>query len=343
MIEVKNLRKIYKNKNKELSAVDDVSFKVEKGEIYGVIGLSGAGKSTLIRLLNRLEEPTSGKIIIDGIDITKLKNKELLETRKSIGMIFQHFNLFNQKTVFENIAYPLYLINYNKSEIKNRVEELLEFTGLSDKKNSYPSQLSGGQKQRVAIARALSTNPKVILSDESTSALNPKNTEQILDLLKKSVEKYKTTIVMITHQMEVAKDICDRIAVIEKGKIIEEDTVENLFKKPKTQTTKNFIRKIVEAEEDEEIILDNFMGRVFRITYSQETYNKPILSELSKEFNINFSIISGNINRLQSTGIGHTVVEFIGDDEKLKKALARLEKYGVEVEEVKWVKYKVWF
>ncbi|MBS5776599.1 methionine ABC transporter ATP-binding protein, partial [Finegoldia magna] len=230
MIEVLNLKKTFNTSEKEFNAVDDVSFKVNKGEIYGIIGLSGAGKSTLVRLLNRLEEPTSGKVVIDDVDITSLKQKELLEARKEISMIFQHFNLFNQKNVYENIAYPLKLQNIPKNEIEKRVNELLDFIGLRDRAKSYPSQLSGGQKQRVAIARALSTNPKVILSDESTSALDPQNTQQVLEILRKSVDKYKTTIIMITHQMEVAKDVCDRIAVMENGKIIEENSVEELFK-----------------------------------------------------------------------------------------------------------------
>ena len=246
MIEVLNLKKTFNTSEKEFNAVDDVSFKVNKGEIYGIIGLSGAGKSTLVRLLNRLEEPTSGKVIIDDVDITSLKQKELLEARKEISMIFQHFNLFNQKNVYENIAYPLKLQNIPKNEIEKRVNELLDFIGLRDRAKSYPSQLSGGQKQRVAIARALSTNPKVILSDESTSALDPQNTQQVLEILRKSVDKYKTTIIMITHQMEVAKDVCDRIAVMENGKIIEENSVEELFKNPKTDVTRNFIRKLVE-------------------------------------------------------------------------------------------------
>ena len=230
MIEVKNLVKDFKNNNLTFRAVDDVSFKVEKGEVFGIIGLSGAGKSTLVRCLNRLEEPTSGKVIIDNLDLIDLDEKSLLEARRDIGMIFQNFNLFNQKTVYENIAFPLEISGIEKDEIENRVYEMLEFVDLLDKKDSYPSNISGGQKQRVAIARALATRPKILLSDESTSALDPENTEQILALLKSSVEKYNMTIIMITHQMEVAKNICQRIAVMEEGKIIECDTVKNIFK-----------------------------------------------------------------------------------------------------------------
>lgn len=334
MIEVLNLKKTFNTNEKEFNAVDDVSFKVNKGEIYGIIGLSGAGKSTLVRLLNRLEEPTSGKVIIDDVEITSLKQKELLEARKEISMIFQHFNLFNQKNVYENIAYPLKLQNIPKNEIEKRVNELLDFIGLRDRAKSYPSQLSGGQKQRVAIARALSTNPKVILSDESTSALDPQNTQQVLEILRKSVDKYKTTIIMITHQMEVAKDVCDRIAVMENGKIIEENSVEELFKNPKTDVTRNFIRKLVE-EDEEEIITDDFKGDVVRLTYSKKSYNKPLLSQAARISGIDFSIISGNINKLQSTGVGYTVVELIGDKENIQKAKDFLTENDIRVEEVK--------
>lgn len=334
MIKVSNLKKTFKTADREFNAVDDVSFQVDKGEIFGIIGLSGAGKSTLVRLLNRLEEPTSGKVEIDDVDITSLKEKDLLQARKEISMIFQQFNLFNQKNVFDNIAYPLKLRGASKNEIETRVNELLEFIGLQDRKNSYPSQLSGGQKQRVAIARALATNPKVILSDESTSALDPQNTQQVLEILKKSVEKYKTTIIMITHQMEVAKDICDRIAVMQDGKIIEENSVEELFKNPKTNVTRNFIRKIVE-EDEEEIITDDFKGDVVRLIYSKSSYNKPILSKASRQCDVDFNIISGNINKLQSTGVGYTVVELIGDSENIQKAKEIIAENGIKVEEVK--------
>ena len=334
MIKVSNLKKTFKTADREFNAVDDVSFQVDKGEIFGIIGLSGAGKSTLVRLLNRLEEPTSGKVEIDDVDITSLKEKDLLQARKEISMIFQQFNLFNQKNVFDNIAYPLKLRGASKNEIETRVNELLEFIGLQDRKNSYPSQLSGGQKQRVAIARALATNPKVILSDESTSALDPQNTQQVLEILKKSVEKYKTTIIMITHQMEVAKDICDRIAVMQDGKIIEENSVEELFKNPKTNVTRNFIRKIVE-EDEEEIITDDFKGDVVRLIYSKASYNKPILSKASRQCDVDFNIISGNINKLQSTGVGYTVVELIGDSENIQKAKEIIAQNGIKVEEVK--------
>ena len=252
MIEVSHLVKEFSNDGKVFRAVDDVSFQVQKGEIYGIIGLSGAGKSTLVRCLNRLEEPTSGKIFIDGVDMVALNKKELLNQRKDIGMIFQHFNLFLQKTVYDNIAYPLEIQKWPKEKIKARVEELLDFIDLKDKRGVYPSSLSGGQKQRVAIARALATSPKILLSDEGTSALDPINTRMVVETLKKTVKDLNTTIIMITHQMEVAKDICDRIAVMENGKIIEENTVEELFRAPKTKQTQNFISSLRESDDPDQ-------------------------------------------------------------------------------------------
>lgn len=334
MIDVINLTKTFKGSNGDFKAIDDVSFSVKKGKIYGIIGLSGAGKSTLVRCINRLEEPSSGKIVIDGVDITGLSKKELLEARKEIGMIFQHFNLFSQKNVFDNVAYPLKLKGEKKEDIKSRVIELLKFVGLEEKRESYPSELSGGQKQRVAIARALATNPKLLLSDESTSALDPQNTKQILDLLRKTVDEFGTTIIMITHQMEVAKEICDRIAVMEAGKIVEENDVETIFKHPEKKITKVFIEKI-SNDFDESIIYDDFSGRVVRLSYDQSNYTKPILSQLSRKNKVDFNLISGNINKLHTTGIGYTIVELIGEDEEIEKSLKDLRENKVTVEVIK--------
>lgn len=244
MIFIDNVSKSFKYGDKKTWAVKNVNLNVKKGEVFGIIGLSGAGKSTLIRCLNRLEEPTSGSITIDGVDITSLNKNQLRIARKDIGMIFQHFNLLSQKTVFENIAFPLELEGFSKDVIEKKVNKLLDYVELKDKKDSYPSQLSGGQKQRVAIARALVNDPKVLLSDEATSALDPKTTESILALLNKIRKEFSLTIVLITHQMEVVKDICDKVAIIENGEIIEENTVENLFQNPKTKTAKTFIRSL---------------------------------------------------------------------------------------------------
>jgi len=310
LIQIQNLSKDYISNNNILTAVKNVNLHIKKGEIFGIIGLSGAGKSTLIRCINRLEEPTQGKIFIDGVDITSLDKKSLRLMRKEIGMIFQHFNLLSQKTVYENIAFPLKLESKNRNEIDKRVNELLNYVDLSDKKDSYPSQLSGGQKQRVAIARSIANSPKILLSDEGTSALDPKTTKSILSLLNKIRNELGITIVMITHQMEVVKEICDRVAIMEDGEVVESNTVENIFKEPKTKTAKSFIDSISSSVE-EEIIGDSA--------------KKPIVSWIIKNFNIDINILSGNINKLQLSNVGHLILELIGDEDEINRALHYLE------------------
>ena len=337
MIEVSHLVKEFSNDGKVFRAVDDVSFQVKKGEIYGIIGLSGAGKSTLVRCLNRLEEPTSGKIFIDGVDMVALNKKELLNQRKDIGMIFQHFNLFLQKTVYDNIAYPLEIQKWPKEKIQARVEELLDFIDLKDKRGVYPSSLSGGQKQRVAIARALATSPKILLSDEGTSALDPINTRMVVETLKKTVKDLNTTIIMITHQMEVAKDICDRIAVMENGKIIEENTVEELFRAPKTKQTQNFISSLRESDDpDQSLDLTKYKGRVLRLSYDDHTVDQPILSRCIKDYQVDVNLLSGNMNRLDVKDFGYMIVEVLGPDQQVDQALDFMKETGVYVEVLKW-------
>lgn len=336
MIEVSHLVKEFSNDGKVFRAVDDVSFQVKKGEIYGIIGLSGAGKSTLVRCLNRLEEPTSGKIFIDGVDMVALNKKELLNQRKDIGMIFQHFNLFLQKTVYDNIAYPLEIQKWPKEKIKARVEELLDFIDLKDKRGVYPSSLSGGQKQRVAIARALATSPKILLSDEGTSALDPINTRMVVETLKKTVKDLNTTIIMITHQMEVAKDICDRIAVMENGKIIEENTVEELFRAPKTKQTQNFISSLRESDDpDQSLDLTKYKGRILRLSYDDQTVDQPILSRCIKDYQVDVNLLSGNMNRLDVKDFGYMIVEVLGPDQQVDQALDFMKEAGVYVEVLK--------
>ncbi len=336
MIEVSHLVKEFSNDGKIFRAVDDVSFQVQKGEIYGIIGLSGAGKSTLVRCLNRLEEPTSGKIFIDGVDMVALNKKELLNQRKDIGMIFQHFNLFLQKTVYDNIAYPLEIQKWPKEKIQARVEELLDFIDLKDKRGVYPSSLSGGQKQRVAIARALATSPKILLSDEGTSALDPINTRMVVETLKKTVKDLNTTIIMITHQMEVAKDICDRIAVMENGKIIEENTVEELFRAPKTKQTQNFISSLRESDDpDQSLDLTKYKGRVLRLSYDDHIVDQPILSRCIKDYQVDVNLLSGNMNRLDVKDFGYMIVEVLGPDQQVDQALDFMKEAGVYVEVLK--------
>jgi D-methionine transport system ATP-binding protein len=244
LIEIVNLSKVYESNKTKVNALKNINLKISKGEIFGIIGLSGAGKSTLIRTINRLEEPTSGNILIEGENIIKYNIKELRKSRKEIGMIFQHFNLLKSANVFENIAYPLRICGYKKDYIEKRVNELLELVHLTDKIHAYPSQLSGGQKQRVAIARALANNPKILLCDEATSALDPKTTKSILSLLKDLQQKLDLTVVLITHQMEVVNQICDKVAVIEKGSIVDVGPVDIIMNNNRLWSDENTNNKL---------------------------------------------------------------------------------------------------
>lgn len=332
MIIVENLSKKFETNDGEIWPVKDVNLHIEKGEIFGIIGLSGAGKSTLIRCLNRLEEPTKGKITIDGVDITSLDKIHLRKSRKEIGMIFQHFNLLSQKTVFENIAFPLELEKMDKHDINLKVDKLLNFVELRDKKDAYPSELSGGQKQRVAIARALVNNPKVLLSDEATSALDPKTTNSILKLLKKIRDEFGLTIVLITHQMEVVRDICDRVAIMENGQIIETNTALELFKNPKTKTAKAFISSIKSNIEKEDINPQDFGDKVIRLSFLGNSAKKPIVSRMIKKYDIEVNILSGDINNLVNTSIGHLILGLSGNNEEIEKAIDYLISQNVNVE-----------
>ncbi|HHV38462.1 MAG TPA: methionine ABC transporter ATP-binding protein [Tepidimicrobium sp.] len=332
MITIENLSKCFQIGGDKIWAVKDVNLHINRGEIFGIIGLSGAGKSTLIRCLNRLEEPTKGKITIDGIDITQLDDQSLRRVRKNMGMIFQHFNLLSQKTVYENIAFPLELESKSKTEIESRVNTLLDYVELMDKKNSYPAQLSGGQKQRVAIARALANNPKILLSDEGTSALDPKTTKSILDLLNRIRKEFNLTIVLITHQMEVVKDICDKVAIIEDGRIIESNKVDKLFRNPKTKTAKTFISGLDFDIEEEIIKSKKSTGTLIRLSYLGDSAKKPIVSEMIKNFDIHANILSGNINELMSTSVGYLILELLGEKDKIEDAIDYLKKQNVDVE-----------
>lgn len=330
MIKIENLVKVYENGFK---AVNDISLEVKKGEIFGIIGLSGAGKSSLIRCINRLEEPTSGNIFIDGKDIVKMNDKELKDARKNMSMIFQSFNLFYQKNVFENIAYPLKINGWKKENIEKRVKTLLEYVNLSEKIFEYPANLSGGQKQRVAIARALAIQPKILLCDEATSALDPQSTKSILELLLRIRDEFNLTIILITHQMEVVKAICDRAGVIENGEIIEQDTVLKLFTSPKTQTTKNFIENLPEFTDYEKFLREDYSGFLLRLGFTKETSTKPFISELIRQKNIDVNIISGNIDKIKEGKVGHLIVEVFEKD-RIDEIKTFLEERKILVEEV---------
>ena len=332
MIRIENLSKSFKTNGENIYAVKNANFHINKGEIFGIIGLSGAGKSTLIRCINRLEEADYGNIFIEGKNINSFSKKNLRKSRKNIGMIFQNFNLLSQKTVYENIALPLELKGLNKHEIDSRVETLLKYVELIDKKDIYPSQLSGGQKQRVAIARALANEPKILLSDEATSALDPKTTKSILELLNKIRNEFGLTIVLITHQMEVVKDICDRVAIMENGEIIEINTPIELFRNPKTKTAKSFINSLKPNFEEEFINPKEFRGKIIRLSFLGSSAREPIVSKMIKSFNIEVNILSGNINELVSTSVGHLVLELLGEDEEINNAINYLKIQNINVE-----------
>ena len=330
MIEAKNLTKEYHVDGQRFKAVDNVSFQVDKGDIFAIIGLSGAGKSTLVRLLNRLEEPDEGNVFIDGVDIMSLREKELLEIRKRIAFIFQNFNLFNQYSVIENVMYPLTLTN-KKIDKKKAAQEVLDYVGLISKEKAYPKELSGGQRQRVAIARALVTRPEIILSDEATSALDPESTRIITDLYKRARDDFETTTIMITHQMEVAKDTSNKIAVMEKGRIIESNSTVELFRSPKSKLAQSFVKK---AAPSNIIDISSFEGVVKRLSYTKRTVNTPVLNDTIKKFNVNINLIEGNINNISDDQVGYMIVEFKGEDAEIFKALQFLKEHNVEISEV---------
>lgn len=331
MIEIQNLSKIYKTKNGLVKGVDNVSLTINKGEIYGIVGYSGAGKSSLLRCINLLERPDSGTITVDGLDLTSLKGEGLRSARLKIGMIFQHFYLISQKTVFENIAFSLKAAKVPTSEIKGRVEELLEMVGLTDKRDVYPSQLSGGQKQRVAIARALANNPTVLLCDEATSALDPTTTASILNLLKKINKELNITIVLITHEMKVVKEICNRMAIMQAGKVMEEGSVYEIFAHPQTELTKEFIKSVVSFEIPE-VILNDCRGPLVKVTFRGKVAGKGIISDTLQNFNVKGNFLHGSIEYIQEMPLGIFIMELDGPSEEIKAALQYIENRAAQVE-----------
>ncbi len=342
MLRLEHVSKTFETRKDDVHAVVDVSLKVQKGEIYGLIGFSGAGKSTLIRLINLLEKPTSGEVIVDNVNLTKLNEKQLREQRKKIGMIFQHFNLMRSRTVFNNIAYPLSGSGLSKSEIKDKVTKLLKLVELEDKADAYPSQLSGGQKQRVAIARALANDPKLLLCDEATSALDPQTTRSILHLLKQVNRQLGITIVLITHEMGVIKEICDRVGIMEDGQIKESGQVVDIFYEPKEEITKNFIStaqnldKIVELiEDDSEITRLKPGGKIALLSYNTINTNDALISKISRDFNVDANIIFGNIEVFQNKPLGRLVVIFNGQTKDIEQSIDFLKKSDVKVEVIK--------
>ncbi|MHA6259724.1 methionine ABC transporter ATP-binding protein [Sporosarcina sp. CAU 1771] len=331
MIEIKGVSKVYQTKERVVKGVDDVSLTINKGEIFGIVGYSGAGKSSLIRCLNLLERPTSGTILVDGVDLTKLGGKQLRQARLKIGMIFQHFYLISQKTVYENIAFALRAANTPANKINERVEELLEMVGLSEKKNVYPAQLSGGQKQRVGIARALANNPSVLLCDEATSALDPNTTMSILRLLKKINRELKITIVLITHEMNVVKEICDRMAIMQSGKVIEDGSVYNIFSDPKTELTKEFISSVVSFDVPKEI-LHTCTGRIIKVMFKGDIAGEGIISDTVQNYKVQGNFLHGSIEYIQERPLGIFLMELQGEEDEVDKAIAYMTSRKAQVE-----------
>lgn len=338
MIQFRDISKVYESKSQKVEALKDVNLTVHKGDIFGVIGFSGAGKSTLIRTVNLLETPSSGEVLVEGKNLAKLSKRELRQAQKKIGMIFQHFHLLNSKTVYENIALPLEFSRINKKEIERRVNETLAFVGLTDKHNSYPDQLSGGQKQRVGIARALVTNPSVLLCDEATSALDPQTTISILNLLKKINEAYHITILIITHEMEVIKEICNRVAIMENGRVIESENVFEVFTNPQKETTKNFVKSIVRddipASAYQLLETKGYTGRVFNFKFLGSSSGKPVISQIAKLFDVEINLLAGNIIELQDIPFGNLVLEIVGTPEEIEKGLIFAKQQKVIIKEV---------
>ncbi|MFD2129845.1 methionine ABC transporter ATP-binding protein [Pseudogracilibacillus auburnensis] len=335
MIQLEHVSKTYKRNGTETIALNNVSLQINKGDIFGVIGFSGAGKSTLIRMVNYLEKPTSGTVLIDGNDVSDYTMQELRKTRKNIGMIFQHFNLLNSKTIFHNVAIPLILAKTDKKVIKERVMELLQFVGLEEKATNYPNELSGGQKQRIGIARALASNPSILLCDEATSALDPQTTDSILQLLQKINQAYNITIMIITHEMSIIQKICNRVAVMEKGEIIEEGNVLEVFGNPKHSSTKNFVRTVLQDEIPENIRkkINVIPGsRLFKIDFNDES--NELINDMIRNFGVTVNLIYATMNEIKTNTIGHMVIQLIGASATVNQAVSFLSTKEIYVKEL---------
>lgn len=335
MIRVEHLTKEYSSAQGKVKALENISLHIPQGAIYGIIGLSGAGKSTLVRCLNLLEKPSSGRVLVQGQDLTQLSDKDLRSARQKIGMIFQHFHLLQSRTVAENIAFPLEIAGFPKEEIKTRVNELLPLVGLEDKANSYPPQLSGGQKQRVGIARALATKPQVLLSDEATSALDPQTTLSILNLLKNINQTLGLTIVIITHEMKVIKEICTDVAVIHEAQIVEHGPVESVFVNPQSAIAKEFTSTVFPNELPPELLRNLAAHRdseIIRLNFLGTSVADPVISDLVRTCNVQANILYGSIDHLRSTLFGTLTLELQGTPDQLDKAHAYLSERELQME-----------
>ena len=346
MIQLSHMENTYHSPSGPVKALKGIDLTIERGEIFGIIGLSGAGKSTLIRCINMLERPTAGKVIVDGQDMTAMSEKELRKARKNIGMIFQHFNLLSSATVYDNIAFPLRLSHTPEEEIKKKVLPLLDLVGLADKAHQYPSQLSGGQKQRVGIARALASEPKVLLCDEATSALDPQTTRSILELIQDINRKLSLTVVVITHEMQVIKDICDKVAVIENGVIAEQGTVLEVFTNPQKPITKDFISVLLSNElpaafRGGEVSKTPLPGAylLLRLTFIGESADDPVLAGMIRKFpEIEVTMLFGNLDQIKSTPFGRMIIGITGPEARIQEALQYLRQQDLKEEVIGYVR-----
>ncbi|MBE9401632.1 ATP-binding cassette domain-containing protein [Acinetobacter albensis] len=335
MIEFKNISKHYQLKGQTIRALDQINLVIPEGSIFGIIGYSGAGKSTLIRLINLLERPNEGQIILNQKDFTALDARSLRQERANIGMIFQHFNLLQTKTVAANIEMPLKLLGIPKSEREKRLNELLEFIDLKHKKDAFPDELSGGQKQRVGIARALANRPKILLCDEATSALDPQTTKSVLALLKKINQEQNITIVMVTHEMDVIETVCDYVAVMEQGKVIETGSTINIFSQPQHPTTKNFIQTVLQQQLPINILknLENQNhNSIYCLQFLGKSAQETVVQAVIKKFDISLNILFANMTEINGTVIGQMFIQLLGDPLIIQQAIEFLKQNGVQVE-----------
>ncbi|MGK9155182.1 methionine ABC transporter ATP-binding protein [Acinetobacter radioresistens] len=336
MIEFKNISKHYQLKGQTIRALDQINLQIPDGSIFGIIGYSGAGKSTLIRLINLLERPDEGQVIIHQKDFTALDARTLRQERANIGMIFQHFNLLQTKTVAANIEMPMRLLGYSKAEREKRLNELLDFIDLKHKRDAFPDELSGGQKQRVGIARALANHPKILLCDEATSALDPQTTQSVLQLLKKINKEQGITIVMVTHEMDVIESVCDYVAVMEHGKVIETGSTLDIFSHPQHPTTRNFIQTVLQQQLPVNI-LNNLENQnhhsIYCLKFLGKSAQETVVQAVIKKFDLSLNILFANMTEIHGTVIGQMFIQLLGDPEVIQQAILFLENNGVQVEQ----------
>lgn len=335
-IEIKDVSVVFKDHSREIHAVSHVSLEIQKGEVFGIVGLSGAGKSTLVRTLNGLQQPTAGEVVVDGINITKASKKELAQARQKIGFIFQNFNLVANRTIAQNIGFALTACGYPKNAQDERIDKLLGLVGLADRKDNYPGQLSGGQKQRVGIARALANNPDILLCDEATSALDMETAEEIVEILKDINQRLHITIVFITHQLEVAKRLFDRVAVMEDGKVVEKTTAYDLFADPQSTMSQRLVSRFLDTQVPDEVRfkLKQKAGQLIALRYRGDDSLNPIITQIASETGVDVNILQGRIEYIQSRAIGVLAVFVTGDSASVQQAITSFKKYVDYVKEV---------